>query len=126
LLEHEELFLRTPVRDPGLPFFEDWSLDKLLLPALKLDLLAVLFGVLTERTILGTSSSGIFSVSDLEANYRGMQFYRGLCDGPHPALVRLERDEGAGHDEEAGDRAWREVDLDIVGTTLVMPHSRCN
>jgi hypothetical protein len=58
---------------------------------------AVLFGVLTERTILGTSSSGIFSVADLEANYRGLQFYRGLCDGPHPALVqgpggwRLER-----------------------------------
>lgn len=52
---------------------------------------AVMFGVLTEKTILGQSSSGIFSLADLEANYRGLQFYRGLCDGPNPALVRDER-----------------------------------
>jgi hypothetical protein len=48
---------------------------------------AMRFGVLTERTVLGRSSSGIFSLADLEANYHGLQFYRGLCGGPHPALA---------------------------------------
>jgi len=45
-------------------------------------------GVRTERTILGSSSSGVLSVADLEANYQGLLFYRSLCDGPEPALVR--------------------------------------
>lgn len=45
-------------------------------------------GIATERTVWGMSSSGIFSVGDLEANYQGLLFYRGLCDGPDPALAR--------------------------------------
>jgi hypothetical protein len=45
-------------------------------------------GIAAERTVWGMSSSGIFSVGDLEANYQGLLFYRGLCDGPDPALAR--------------------------------------
>jgi hypothetical protein len=47
---------------------------------------AVLRGVMTERTILGGTSSGVMSLGDLEANYAGMQFYNGFCDAPEPNL----------------------------------------
>jgi hypothetical protein len=47
---------------------------------------AVDFSIATERTIWGRGTSGVMSLSDLEANYQGLLFYRGLCDGPDPAL----------------------------------------
>lgn len=43
-------------------------------------------GVDEERGILGQWASGIFSYADLEANHSGLGFYRGLCEGPSPAL----------------------------------------
>ena len=49
---------------------------------------AMSLGVFTERTVLGVSSCGILSLGDLEANYSGFLFFRGLCDGPDPDLVR--------------------------------------
>ena len=49
---------------------------------------AMQFGVTEERTIMGQSSSGIFSPADLEANFQGLMFYRGLCDGAEPRLAR--------------------------------------
>lgn len=48
---------------------------------------ALRFSLVIERTILGMSSSGVFSQADAEANYQGLLFYRGLCDGADPALV---------------------------------------
>ena len=48
---------------------------------------AVLRGVLTERTILGGTSSGVLSMGDLEANHAGMQFYNGFCDAAIPNLT---------------------------------------
>ncbi len=48
---------------------------------------AVRYGIRMERTVLGTSTSGIFSLADLEANYQGMMFYRQLCEGDAPELV---------------------------------------
>jgi hypothetical protein len=53
-------------------------------------------GIVWERTILGLLSSGIFSPGDLEANYQGLQFFIGLCEGDSPGLV----------EDEAG---WRYV-----------------
>jgi hypothetical protein len=50
--------------------------------------LAIRFGVLSERTIFGASSTGALSIADLEANYQGMLFYEGLCNGGRPMLVR--------------------------------------
>ena len=49
---------------------------------------AVQYDIATERTIWGRGTSGIMSLADLEANYQGLLFYRGLCGGPHPALTR--------------------------------------
>jgi len=49
---------------------------------------AMSVGVRTEQTVLGSSSSGVLSLADLEANYQGLLFYRSLCEGPEPALVR--------------------------------------
>ena len=49
-------------------------------------------GILSEKTILGKTSSGVFSPADLEANYQGMRFLVGLCEGGEPALERS--DEG--------------------------------
>jgi len=43
-------------------------------------------GIWWERTILGLISSGVFSTADLEANYQGMRFLIGLCDGESPTL----------------------------------------
>lgn len=45
-------------------------------------------GILTERTFLGLSSSGVLSRADLEANYEGMRFYIDLCDGDDPNLEK--------------------------------------
>lgn len=43
-------------------------------------------GLRFERTILGMTSSGVLSLSDLEADHAGMRFYRDLCDGDSPLL----------------------------------------
>jgi hypothetical protein len=48
---------------------------------------AIRYSIETESTIWGRGSSGIFSRADLEANYQGLLFYRGLCDGGDPQLV---------------------------------------
>ena len=37
--------------------------------------------------LLGYRVSGVFSISDLEADYQGMLFYRDLCSGPDPVLA---------------------------------------
>ena len=47
-------------------------------------------GIWWERTILGLASSGVFSPGDLEANYQGLQFLIGLCDGDSPALQKTD------------------------------------
>jgi hypothetical protein len=48
---------------------------------------AIATGVEEENTNLGVSVSGIFSYADLESNWRGLEFFRDLCEGDHPALV---------------------------------------
>jgi len=50
------------------------------------ELRAIKRGVLLERSVLGMATSGVFSPADLEANYQGMRFFRGLCDTDSPAL----------------------------------------
>jgi hypothetical protein len=47
-------------------------------------------GIWWERTILGSVSSGVFSIGDLEANYQGLRFLAGMCEGDSPALQRTE------------------------------------
>jgi hypothetical protein len=47
---------------------------------------AIRWGILEERSINGSLSSGIFSRSDLEADWAGMRFYLGLCSGPDPVV----------------------------------------
>jgi len=47
---------------------------------------AIRRGILSERTLLGKAASGVFSSADLEANYQGMLFFLGLCDGEAPLL----------------------------------------
>ena len=49
---------------------------------------AIRFGVLSEKTIFGASSTGAVSLADLEANYQGMLFYDGLCHGDRPMFAR--------------------------------------
>jgi len=51
---------------------------------------AIRWGILEERSINGTLSSGIFSRSDLEANHAGMMFYLGLCSRPDPLVERAD------------------------------------
>ena len=65
---------------------------------------ALLRGVLTERTILGGTSSGVLSLADLEANAQGLAFWNGLCGGPDPGLERT----------PAGWRLKRRFDLRAV------------
>jgi hypothetical protein len=48
---------------------------------------AMRIGFFLEKTVLGLRTSGVFSFGDLEANYQGMRFYRGLCEGDDPALA---------------------------------------
>jgi hypothetical protein len=50
---------------------------------------AMRLGILAERTVMGNSSSGVFSPADLEADFQGLSFYRGLCDAAAPALQRM-------------------------------------
>ncbi len=38
--------------------------------------------------LLGYRTSGVLSLSDLEADVRGLEFYRDLCGGPDPVLER--------------------------------------
>ena len=45
-------------------------------------------GIFSEQTYLGKTSSGVFSRADLEANYQGMRFFLGMCDGDDPLLER--------------------------------------
>ncbi|NIM00358.1 MAG: hypothetical protein GTN89_05500 [Acidobacteria bacterium] len=45
-------------------------------------------GIFSEQTYLGYGTSGVMSPADLEANYRGMTFYLGLCNGDSPQLER--------------------------------------
>lgn len=40
----------------------------------------------SERTIWGEGTSGVLSLADLEADYQGLMFYRGLCGGTQPML----------------------------------------
>ena len=49
-------------------------------------------GIFTERTVLGKASSGVLSIPDLEANYRGMLFLWEMCEGDAPYLQRGERE----------------------------------
>jgi hypothetical protein len=49
---------------------------------------AILRGLVWERTILGSLASGIMSRADLEANYEGMRYLAGLCEGDAPGLQR--------------------------------------
>jgi hypothetical protein len=51
---------------------------------------ALKWSVLTERTFLGLSTSGVFSRGDLEANHEGMRFYNQLCDVDEPMLRRVD------------------------------------
>jgi hypothetical protein len=57
-----------------------WSLDPAAVDR------AIRRGILTERTLLGKAASGVFSNADLEANYQGMLFFIGLCEGEAPML----------------------------------------
>lgn len=47
---------------------------------------AIEIGVTEESGILGRWASGIFSFADLQANQRGLAWYRSLCEGPDPGL----------------------------------------
>jgi hypothetical protein len=47
---------------------------------------AIELGVMEESGILGRWASGIFSFADLQANQRGLAWYRSLCEGPEPGL----------------------------------------
>ncbi|MFL5355396.1 hypothetical protein [Archangium sp.] len=48
----------------------------------------VRYGVGTEYGSLGLGATGVFSFGDLEANYQGFRFYRSLCEGEQPRLVK--------------------------------------
>jgi hypothetical protein len=50
---------------------------------------AVQFGVDTEKDILGTTGTGVFSYADLEANYDGFELFRSLCGENGPARLKL-------------------------------------
>jgi hypothetical protein len=43
---------------------------------------------IAERTIWGQGVSGVLSLGDLETDYQGLMFYRGLCGGAEPMLER--------------------------------------
>ena len=48
----------------------------------------VRYGTQTERGTLGFLTTGVFSFADLEANYQGFLFYRGLCQDQDPRLLK--------------------------------------
>jgi hypothetical protein len=58
-------------------------------PPTRAELGAIRWGILEERSINGSLSSGIFSRSDLEANHAGMLFYLGLCGGDDSVVERV-------------------------------------
>lgn len=96
-------------------------------------------GLRFERTILGMTSSGVLSLSDLEADYRGMQFYRDLCSGDAPLLeqsddgwrmtrrldfrdyVTPEWDESY-HTSIYNKRRWRKVRPVLLGYCPLLDH----
>jgi hypothetical protein len=45
-------------------------------------------GLVSEKTILGASSSGVLSLADIEVNQQGLSFWKGLCGGPDPDLEK--------------------------------------
>ncbi len=49
---------------------------------------AIVDGIRSETYIQGNAISGVFSYADLEANWQGFVFYRALCDGEQPLLVK--------------------------------------
>ncbi|HYO65165.1 MAG TPA: hypothetical protein VEU33_03705, partial [Archangium sp.] len=48
----------------------------------------VRYGARTESGTLGAVTTGVFSFSDLEANYQGFLFYRSLCQDEDPRLLK--------------------------------------
>lgn len=46
-------------------------------------------GIRLERLILGGIADGVFSHSDLEANYQGLELSRSFCEGPNPRIQRV-------------------------------------
>ena len=56
------------------------------LSASEAELRAIQRGIIWERTILGSATSGVFSLGDLEANHAGMRFMAGLCEDGSPSL----------------------------------------
>jgi hypothetical protein len=51
---------------------------------------AIRRGLWWERTVLGLAASGIFSPGDLEANFRGLRFMAGMCEGDSPTLEKTD------------------------------------
>lgn len=49
---------------------------------------AIRLGLASEKTILGGTSSGVMSLADIEANHKGLLWWKGLCHGAHPALEK--------------------------------------
>ncbi len=68
---------------------------------------AIKWGKLSERTFFGSLVSGVFSNSDLYANYAGLRFYQGLTkpvkigDVTRPAVLTLK--DGVWSFNESGD-----------------------
>lgn len=60
-----------------------WGLDRE-----QAEIRAIDRGIFSEQTYLGKTSSGVFSAADLEANFQGMRFLSGLCEGQAPRLQR--------------------------------------
>jgi hypothetical protein len=71
--KYHELFLEH--RQEGVP--EREALERL-----------IHYGVETEQGSLGLVTTEVFSFGDLEANYQGFLFYRGLCEGESPRLQK--------------------------------------
>ncbi len=56
-------------------------------PDINAEEMAIWFGILGEKSIIGRIASGVFSYADLEANYQGMQLGRNMCEGDNPMLL---------------------------------------
>lgn len=54
---------------------------------------AIDWGVRDEKTVHGFWASGVFSYSDLEANYQGLRFYNRFCSKTNAYLQRTEHGE---------------------------------
>ena len=52
---------------------------------------AIDWGIRDEKSVHGFWSSGVFSYSDLEANYQGLKFYRQFCEGRQSFLEKNEQ-----------------------------------